>query len=161
MKSGSLNLLEPSGPVQACNGISLPLSLLHCVMILSKRITEISLHFYMSPPPQLLRGPWKENCVYFLTQTGHKTYKEETTCPDLGVGWICTKKRKWTWDISLRKFFMTGGEILETLDIYLFTFYYNQLMHITKLNSVALVRTRTIPTERPPPVGEVNANFCG
>jgi len=29
------------------------------------------------------------------------------------------------------------------------------------LNSVALVRTRTIPTERPPPVGEVSANFCG
>jgi len=28
-------------------------------------------------------------------------------------------------------------------------------------NSVALVRTRTIPTERPPPVGEVSANFCG
>ena len=27
----------------------------------------------------------------------------------------------------------------------------------TKLNSVALVRTRTIPTERPPPVGEVSA----
>ena len=30
-----------------------------------------------------------------------------------------------------------------------------------KLNSVALVRERTVPTERPPPVGEVNANFCG
>ena len=30
-----------------------------------------------------------------------------------------------------------------------------------KLNSVALVRERTIPTERPPPVGEVSANFCG
>jgi len=29
------------------------------------------------------------------------------------------------------------------------------------LNSVALVRTRTIPTERPPPIGEVSANFCG
>ena len=27
------------------------------------------------------------------------------------------------------------------------------------LNSVALVRERTIPTERPPPVGEVSANF--
>ena len=25
LKSGSLNLLEPSGPVQACNGIPLPL----------------------------------------------------------------------------------------------------------------------------------------
>ena len=29
------------------------------------------------------------------------------------------------------------------------------------LNSVALVRERTIPTERPPPVGEVSANLCG
>ena len=32
---------------------------------------------------------------------------------------------------------------------------------ILKLNSVALVRERTIPTERPPPVGEISANFCG
>jgi hypothetical protein len=30
-----------------------------------------------------------------------------------------------------------------------------------KANSVALVRERTIPTERPPLVGEVSANFCG
>jgi len=29
-----------------------------------------------------------------------------------------------------------------------------------KKNFVALVRERTIPTERPPPVGEVSANFC-
>jgi hypothetical protein len=28
-------------------------------------------------------------------------------------------------------------------------------------NSVALVRERTIPTERPPLVGEVSANCCG
>jgi hypothetical protein len=27
-------------------------------------------------------------------------------------------------------------------------------------NSVALIRKGTIPTERPPPVGEVSANFC-
>ena len=32
---------------------------------------------------------------------------------------------------------------------------------VKKLNSVALVHERTIPTERPPPVGEVSANFCG
>ena len=30
-----------------------------------------------------------------------------------------------------------------------------------KKNSVALVRERTIPTERPPPVDEVSAKFCG
>jgi hypothetical protein len=29
------------------------------------------------------------------------------------------------------------------------------------LNSMALVRERTIPTEWPPPVGEVSVNFCG
>jgi hypothetical protein len=31
----------------------------------------------------------------------------------------------------------------------------------TRLNSVALVRKQTIPTERPPLVGEGSANFCG
>ena len=35
------------------------------------------------------------------------------------------------------------------------------LRRIIKLNSVVLVRERIIPTERPPPVGEVSANFCG
>jgi len=29
LKSGNLILLEPSGPVQACNGISLPLLYVH------------------------------------------------------------------------------------------------------------------------------------
>ena len=33
-------------------------------------------------------------------------------------------------------------------------------IYIHKLISVALVRERTIPTERPPPVGEVSANFA-
>ena len=33
------------------------------------------------------------------------------------------------------------------------------LHFVTKKKSVALVRERTIPTERPPPVGEVSANF--
>jgi hypothetical protein len=31
---------------------------------------------------------------------------------------------------------------------------------LTKLNSVVWVHERTIPTERPPLVGEVSANFC-
>jgi hypothetical protein len=30
-----------------------------------------------------------------------------------------------------------------------------------KLNSVALVRKQTIPTERPRVIGEVSANYCG
>ena len=35
------------------------------------------------------------------------------------------------------------------------------LYYVGLKNSVALFRKRTIPTERPPPVGEVSANFCG
>jgi len=35
-----------------------------------------------------------------------------------------------------------------------------QALYATE-HSVALVRERTIPTELPPPVGEVSANFCG
>jgi len=31
MKSGNLNFLEPSGPLQACNGTDLPFSLLYLV----------------------------------------------------------------------------------------------------------------------------------
>ena len=50
MKSGSLNFLEPSGPVQACNGTALPLLLedpfvphvefrVHCpLLVLHRRI---------------------------------------------------------------------------------------------------------------------------
>jgi hypothetical protein len=34
-------------------------------------------------------------------------------------------------------------------------------LSLPEKNSVALVRERTIPTKRPPLVGEVSANFCG
>jgi hypothetical protein len=33
LKSGSLNLLERSGPAQACNGIALPLLVLHMTQL--------------------------------------------------------------------------------------------------------------------------------
>jgi len=36
---------------------------------------------------------------------------------------------------------------------------YAELIEAKQTNSVALVRERTIPTERPPPVGEVSAIF--
>jgi hypothetical protein len=37
----------------------------------------------------------------------------------------------------------------------------NRISYYKQTNSVALVRKRTIPTERPPLVGEVSANFSG
>jgi hypothetical protein len=46
--------------------------------------------------------------------------------------------------------------VFNTKFIYIYIYIY---IYIT--NSVAIVRERTIPTERPPNVGEVSANFCG
>ena len=93
LKSGSVNLLEPSGPVQACTRIALPYLYLYIYLCLTRLIT-----------PKILRVS-SDYCSWRGT---HKLH-----------------------------------------------------FLLTKLNSVVLVRERTIPTERPPPVGEVSANFCG
>ena len=44
---------------------------------------------------------------------------------------------------------------------FLFTEYKSWFLKFCNKNSVALVRKRTIPTERPPPVGEVVPTFAG
>ena len=63
---------------------------------------------------------------------------------------------KWCWDRFLSAYFGFALPVSYR--------YCSIVIHLSivddKLNSVALVRTRTIPTERPPPVGEVIANFC-
>jgi hypothetical protein len=43
---------------------------------------------------------------------------------------------------------------------YFLDFIKDFLIEVTKLNSVALVRERTIPTERPPLVGEIVPTFA-
>ena len=53
----------------------------------------------------------------------------------------------------------TGKQVAQLHDSYMMMVVV--VMIKKKKNSVALVRERTIPTERPPPVGEVSANFCG
>jgi len=51
LKSGSLNLLEPSGLVQACNGIVLPLPLFYMVTV-----SRAELHSVLRPSYQTLRS---------------------------------------------------------------------------------------------------------
>jgi hypothetical protein len=75
----------------------------------------------------------------------------------------------------IKKFpaFMEHECLLQQLDSILshvvpfqtFSFYVSETRRIVttnklKKNSVALVRKRTIPTDRPPLVGEVSANLC-
>jgi len=41
LKSGSLDLLEPLGPVQACNGIALPLPFIHIhIIVTAKKFSQ-------------------------------------------------------------------------------------------------------------------------
>jgi len=48
LKSGSLNLLEPSGPVQACNSIALPFNCIVYVLPLSSLLHDLVLTFFFS-----------------------------------------------------------------------------------------------------------------
>jgi hypothetical protein len=56
---------------------------------------------------------------------------------------------------------MLGHEQDSGPDDYLDTLINMNRILFNKPNSVALVRKRAIPTERPPLVGDVDANFCG
>ena len=53
LKSGSLSLLEPSGPVQACNGIAFTLS---CVLKLQFNKMEIIPYLYIPGGPGSIVG---------------------------------------------------------------------------------------------------------
>jgi hypothetical protein len=58
----------------------------------------------------------------------------------------------------------SAGAWLVNYYFYYLTINFNvhfHLLNTKKLNSVALVRKRTIPNERPPLVDEVSDNFCG
>jgi len=55
-------------------------------------------------------------------------------------------KKNYNWNSTYTKLFSEEEEA-------------QLVSHVNPLNSVALVRERTIPIERPPPVGEVSANF--
>jgi hypothetical protein len=62
------------------------------------------------------------------------------------------KGKVWTADVIKKRTVAVGNErIVSSI----------KCVEWRLTNSVALVRERTIPTERPPLVGEVGANFCG
>jgi hypothetical protein len=76
LKFGSLNILEPSGPVKACNGIALPFSYIHLVQRLriSGAILLLPLHAF-------------KNCVrkifIFILMFSAQAPEEETLRPSL------------------------------------------------------------------------------
>jgi hypothetical protein len=64
--------------------------------------------------------------------------------------------------LSIRSIFNSDKNVVIGLEMLTEIFHINwNASTKSKLNSVALARKRTIPTERPQPVGEVSANFCG
>jgi hypothetical protein len=76
--------------------------------------------------------------------------------------------RKWAMNLTIACSDLNSNTILReyTVEVIIMQANKNQaftslIYDTTKLNSVALVRKRTIPTKRPPLVGEVSTNFCG
>jgi hypothetical protein len=78
------------------------------------------------------------------------TYSKATSFTVGRVAWGVKLNAHWHLVLRLK---MIGGHASP--------FPFMSSSHTKKRNSVALVRERTIPTERPPQVGEVSANFCG
>jgi hypothetical protein len=65
MKSGSLNFLEPSGPLQACNGTSLPF-LLHLVLVVhgAKQVKKYICRYFMNDPAETVI--FGDNCNIYI-----------------------------------------------------------------------------------------------
>jgi len=80
----------------------------------------------------------------------HVLYSDLTRVQTLIELYIESDSKPWT---------QLNGKLRMKLSPFLSQIIYIYIYKL-KLNSVALVRERTIPTERPPPVGEVSANFC-
>ena len=129
LKSGNLNLLEPCGPVEACNGIA----------------------------------------VLLYPHTHEEKLSQFTTCKIVSPLQMCTKLI--TFYIFYFKIKYCGWQVISFAGKYSnVVIKYIHVCTITphfqhtrnndlKKNSVALVRKRTIPTERPPPVGEVSVTW--
>ena len=81
-------------------------------------------------------------------------YLKPINCNKVNVYFLCTV---WQWLFTLAEASTCFQTHWEYRPMLCSTLWYK----FTEKNSVALVRERTMPTERPPPVGEVSANFCG
>ena len=71
LKSGSLNLLEPSGPVQACNGIALPLQ---CVPFLAdlRTVSRVLQWLYSTGEWSINESPY--NLCIFIVMSMYSYY---------------------------------------------------------------------------------------
>jgi hypothetical protein len=77
------------------------------------------------------------------------------------------------WNAGKQSSGLSSSAHLHRVSLLVIVFWYNSVCYMSqpfrglikklkkKLNSMVWVRERTIPTERPPLVGEVIANFCG
>jgi hypothetical protein len=78
---------------------------------------------------------------------------------DLEMSTVCfsVQFRPFRGKISIEFSSASRVDVLPSLQLYIPYRYVNSQ---TKLYSVASARNRTVTTERPPLVGEVNASFC-
>jgi len=78
LKSGSLNLLEPSEPVQACNGIALPFTYVSLMYELKKKIGKVfTSKFVGTGPSSFEKRIYRAAVSQRLRNTGLEDYYEQ------------------------------------------------------------------------------------
>jgi hypothetical protein len=87
--------------------------------------------------------------------------KETCVSIKLELSLIEVVEQRRTWSDANVPSRRTTGEHSGNSDIRVFLLVFSSINKLIKPDSVAVVRKRTIPTERPPLVGEVSANFFG
>jgi hypothetical protein len=71
LKSGSLNLLEPSGPVKVCNGVALPLLLLEIVYAVTCLVVDSDIYESLNEFSEYL----VPICVKYIHKEGYPQNK--------------------------------------------------------------------------------------
>ena len=140
------------------------------------QLRYVTFSFVISVCPFVrLSGPWN-NCaptgrifMKFDIREFHENLSRKFKSHENLTRITCTlHKDQYTFMIYLAEYFYIMRNFerkvvakIKTHSVFSKLFSYIVPFIRLKLNSVALVRERTMPTERPPPVGEVSANFCG
>ena len=112
LKSGSLKLLEPSGPVQACNGVALPFYLFLAVHFQHHPVAPMSCVFSYGVAMTGTDCPVCSNMFYYvfttlkyfatLYHTRHEADRSTKSIAEVNKAWRYNSTSQYTYMLSWR-----------------------------------------------------------
>jgi hypothetical protein len=111
-----------------------------------------------APPVHQLtfRGHRRQFCFIANLDSCSEGFEDVSECSGAVTHW-CYHRR----GADLKYFIHVRITVYHQEELFISLIYHKGTTKKQKSNSVSWVRERTIPTERPPLVGEASANFCG